>query len=354
MTDMNKSERHMSSKRVNWKKVNETIRAYLGLRYHLVGVKIRKNPIEGKEDQLKPEKPMAYCHMVRTTSLQGKTFLYERTDEACPTAEIILGFRAPKYVEIEPRVNPADTRSVLVAPLEQMNGDPDVILATLTPKQMMNLAIILQAGKHELLSVGFKGEAACAEFTVKPYTERKPNVSLLCNGARIIYSDFRDNEIIFGAPAETYVQIAEVIEKTMKTGGALCGCRTSDIPAEIITEFEKVGLSKGTDYFFGRIAGRNIRVYLNKDFQGRLKFVTFHLPLKMPSEKKAVETAKKLEQFLERPYHVSHRDYWLDLTMIASEDELAIDLRDGESVETAAKKFIDRMIWHLGRVGIKA
>lgn len=343
----------MSGKQMNWKKMDETIRGYLGLRYHLVGVKIRKNDIQGKEEQFKPEKQMAFCHMVRIASLHGKTFLYDETDEVCPTAEIVLGFREPKYVHVELRVKPSDTRSILVAPLDQMDEEPDVILATLTPKQMMDLTVILHAGKHELMSVGFKGEAACAEFTAKPYMERKPNISVLCNGARVIYSDFRDNEVILGAPAETYVQAAKVMEKLVKTSGALCGCRTSDIPPEIISEFEKMGLSKGTDYFFGRINGENVRAYLNKDLQGRLKFVTFHLPLKMLSDKEAQEAAKKLAELLSRPYRVSQRGYWLDLTMSASEDQLAIDLRDGESIEIAIKKFVNKITKYLSRIGIQ-
>jgi len=337
----------------DWKKVDETIRSYLGLRYHLVGVKMQKSEIKGKGSQLKPEKPMAYCQMVRIASLRGRTFLYDIHDEACPTAEVVLGFRAPKYAAIEARVKPSDTRSVLVTPLSEMSEEPDVVLATLTPKQMMDLTVILQAGKHEFLSVGFRGEAACAEFTAKPYMERKPNLSLLCNGARMMYSDFRDNELIFGAPPVIYIQAAEVMGRITKTGGALCGCRTSDIPTEIINGFEKAGLSKGTDYFFGRVDGNNIRAYLNKDFQGRLKFVTFHLPLKMASEREAKEAVKRLKRALSRPYRVSWRSYWLDLTLTASEDELGMDLLDGESIETAIKNFINRAMQHLTRTGIE-
>jgi uncharacterized protein (DUF169 family) len=339
--------------RRGWKKVDETIRSYLGLKYHLVGVKMQKGEIKGQGDRLKPEKPMAYCQMVRIASLRGRTFLYDIHDEACPTAEVVLGFRAPKYTAIEPRVKPSDTRSVLITPMSEMREDPDVVLATLTPKQMMDLTVILQAGKHEFLSVGFRGEAACAEFTAKPYMERKPNLSLLCNGARMMHSDFRDNELIFGAPPEVYIQAAEVMERIAKTGGALCGCRTSDIPTEITEGFERAGLSKGTDYFFGKVDGNNIRAYLNKDFQGRLKFVTFHLPLKMGSEREAKEAAKRLERALSRPYRAGQRSYWLDLTLTASEDELGIDLLDGESVETAIKNFVNRATQHLARIGIE-
>jgi len=344
----------MSSKKTNWKRIDETIRAYLGLKYHLVGVKIRKKDIQEEEKRLKPEKPLAYCHMVRIASLHGKTFLYDKTDEACPTAEFILGFREPKYSKIEYRIEPSDTKSILIAPLDQMDADPDVIIATVTPKQMMDLTTILQAGKAELLSAVFKGEAACAEFTAKPYMEHEPNLSFLCNGARVVYSDFRDAEILFGASAQTYIHAAETMDRISKTGGALCGCRTSDIPMEIINEFEKAGFSKGTDYFFGKISGQNLRAYLNKDFQGRLKFITFHLPVKLTSAEETEEVAKKLQKTLTRPYSVNQRDYWLDLTMTATEDELAIDLRDGESIKKVTQEFGNRMKRYLNRIGVKA
>jgi hypothetical protein len=292
--------------------------------------------------------------MVRIASLHGKTFLYDKTDEACPTAEFILGFREPKYSKVEHRIKPSDTKSVLIAPLDQMYGNPDVIIATVTPKQMMDLTTIIQAGKPELLSAGFKGEAACAEFTAKPYMEHKPNLSFLCNGARVVYSDFRDAEILFGASAHTYIHIAETMDRISKTGGALCGCRTSDIPMEIINEFEKAGFSKGTDYFFGKINGQNLRAYLNKDFQGRLKFVTFHLPVKLTSAEETEEAAKKLQKTLVRPYSVNQRGYWLDLTMTATEDELAMDLRDGESIKKVTHEFANKMKRYLNRIGIKA
>jgi len=344
----------MTKKRIDWEKVDETIRGYLGLRYHLVGVKIRKSEIEKDEDERRPEGPMAYCQMVRVASSQREAFLYDKTLEACPTAEIILGFRESKYAEIEPRVKPPETRSILIMPLCQMDQEPDVVLVILTPKQLMDLTAILQAEERDLLSVGFRGEAACAEFTAKPYMEHKPNLSLLCSGARLVYSDFRDNELIFGAPPKIYVYVAEVMERAIKTGEALCGCRTSDIPAEIIETFGKVGLSRGTDYFFGKIDGDNVRIYLNKDLKGMLKFVTFHFPTKLPSEEEAKGAKERLDQLLLRPYRASHRSYWLNLSMTATIDELSLDLLDERSVKIASKEFINKAKGYLHRVGVEA
>jgi len=331
------------------KNVEKTLRSYLGLKYHLVGVKLLKNDSSLKEPSL-PKTPTAFCHMLRIASSSGDSFAYGLEYERCPTAQVVLGFRDIKYLKIDRAVTPPETRTVLISPLDEISEWPEVVLAILTPKQMMDLAIILQAKENAPLLSEFKGEHACAEFFAKPYTEHKPNMSFLCNGAREIYSDFRDNEIIFGAPLEVFVQAAETIERINKMGGALCGCRTSDIPSDITKEFEKIGLSKGTDYFFGKFKDRNIRVYLDKDFNGRIKFITIHSPVKMPSEEKAAKVAQKMKQLLPRPYFVDQRGYWLDLTIKASEDGLGIDLFDGSSTDAAIQKFIEKIAQHLNEV----
>jgi len=337
---------------VNLDNVDEELRAFLGLKHHLVGVKLfrRENDVSGS---FQPKVPMAFCEMVRRASANGDFFIYGSSYEKCPTARIILGFQDLKYVKNEKRVIPTGTRKVLISSLNEMNSLPDVVLAILTPRQMMDFAVILQAGKNEPLRAEFTGEHACAEFFAKPYAEGEPNMSLLCNGAREIYSDFRDNEIIFGAPLDVYTEAAETIGRINKMGGALCGCRTSDIPTAISNEFEKIGLSKGTDYFFGKIDGWNIRVYLNKDPNGRLKFITIHLPVKTQSEEAAEKLTEKLNRVLQRLYYASKRGYWIDFTVKASEDALGIDLFDGPSIRAAIESFIEKVTPYLPQEQVK-
>lgn len=332
------------------KSIEEELRSYLGLRGHLVGVKLIKKSDSEVKGSFQPQAPMAFCQMVRLASTEGNSFLYGLEYEKCPTAQAVLGFRDLKYIKIGYRVASAETRKVLISSLNKISSIPEVILAILTPKQMMDLTVILYAVNNEPFSAEFTGEHACVEFFVKPYVEGKASMSLLCNGAREIYSDYRDNEIIFGAPLTDYIQAANAIERINKMGGALCGCRTSDIPSEIINEFEKIGFSKGTDYFFGKVGRRNIRVYLNKDLNGRLKSITIHLPIKMPSEESAEKLTERLRQLLPRPCFVNKRGYWLDLTVTASEGSLGIDLFDGLSVKTAIEKFIKRVDSYLNKV----
>jgi len=340
-------------RRRGWREVEEAVRSYLSLGPRLVGVKIRREGVIEGELLFKPERPMAYCHMVRLSASQGKTFVYDMSDEDCPHAVVVLGFQGARNGE-EWRVEPPETRSLLIAPLGEMEVEPDVVLAVLNPRQMMDLTVLLQAGHQTSLPVGFRGEVACAEFTAKPYMEQKPNVSFLCNGSRIVYSDYRENELIFGAPPRYYAEAAEAVERVERTGGSLCGCRVTDVPPGIIQQLERAGLSKGTDYFFGKVEDRNVRLYLNKDFKGGLNYITVHMPMKLSSEEEAEETVKRLRGRLRKPYSAGQRGYWVDLTLTASARELSIDLLNGESVRTAVQAFVHRISQDLSRMGIGA
>ncbi|WP_309491943.1 DUF169 domain-containing protein [Candidatus Hecatella orcuttiae] len=332
----------------NWKEIDETIRSYLGLKYSLVGVKLLKEDAHGTE-ALKPERPMEYCKTLRLASMENRVFLYGKDDEACSTAHFVLGFREPKLSGVEPRVKPADTKGIQVAPLSRMEEEPDVVHAILTPRQMMELTSILKGAGVESLAADFKGEKACSDFTAKPYLDRKPNVSFLCKGARLL-ADFREDEVIFGAPPEVYVQAAEAISEVMKSGGPLCGCRASDLPKDLVQELEKIGLSKGTDYFLGKFDGTNVRVYLNKDLRGRFKLLTIRIPLKMASEEKAKEAVERLSETI-RPYEVVQRGPWIDFILTASEDELGVDLYSGENLERLLKSIVGDVRRHLQKIG---
>ncbi|RMF90084.1 MAG: hypothetical protein D6733_04835 [Methanobacteriota archaeon] len=200
--------------------------------------------------------------------------------------------------------------------------EPDVGLLILSPRQTMELSAILKG-----VSARFSGSVAvCGEAAALPFMEKRANVSFLCNGARVS-ADFRDNEVILGAPPETIRELAEKIEVLSKTCGALCGCKTSDIPPRILRSFQKIGFEKSTDYFFGRVDGRNVRIYLNKDFNGKLTYLTIHLPLK--GSVKAPE-----------PFVKSERGKWTDLQAVFNISEIGVDLNTGKGL----KEFIEQVV----------
>lgn len=317
------------------------------MRHLLVGVKFKGDKTPPQTPH-RPERPLEFCKMLRLASLEKRVFLYEMTDEACPTAQVVLGFKEPKFFEINPRVKPAETRSVLVAPVGGMEEEPDVIHAVLTPRQMMDLTVLLGSSGYPPLNVEFKGERACSDFTARPFMEKRPNVSFLCTGART-FADFRDNELIFGATPEVFYKMAETALEFSKKGGALCGCRTSDIPQEIVEGFEKIGLSKGIDYFFGRMSNFNVRVYLDKDPRGRLAKLTLHIPLRVKGEEKAKETAERLASLLPKAYSARARGPWIDFTSTSTLDEASLDLQSEEKTAEALRGMVGGLESYINR-----
>jgi uncharacterized protein (DUF169 family) len=189
----------------------ENVREYLGMEYNLVGVKILRDDIPAdKLDKLRPDEPMEYCHFV-SEAARGKSYVVTSDDFACTSPIVTLGFEEPAYVDIQPRISPAETKAVEIGPLDTVK-DPDVILAILNPKQTMEVAILL--GGIEAKSEG--SMAVCGEATAGPYMEKKPNVTFLCQGARI-YGGYKDNELILGSPLETFKKLSTKIEELAKT-----------------------------------------------------------------------------------------------------------------------------------------
>lgn len=299
----------------------ENVREYLGMRYNLVGVKILKEEVSA--DESRPDTKMQYCQFVREAA-RGKSYTITLDDLACPNAVVTLGFDEPTYIDIQPRISPAKTKAVKVAPLSAMK-DPDVVLAILNPRQAMDVAILLNG--IEAKSVG--SMAVCGEATAKPYMDGKPNVTFLCQGART-YGGYKDHDLIFGSPLETFKKLSAKVEELSKTCGALCGCRTSDIPQTIIKSFEKLGFEKGADYFFGRLDGKSVRIYLNKDTSGRIEFITIHLPIKGDVKTKDPSLT------------VISRGNWTDVSFTSPIDG-TIELETGKGLIEAVKHVISKV-----------
>ena len=194
------------------KETEEVLRSYLGLNGHLVGVKLEKDR-EVSGDIFKPEIPMAFCQMIREASFRGNKFLYGLEHEKCPTAQLVLSLKGFRYLKADYKIVPSGTKKILISPLSEIDVMPDVALAILNPRQIMNLSMILYAVEGKSLSSEFIGEHACAEFFAEPYVDGKPNISFLCSGAREVYSDHRDDEAAFGAPLGTFIRASEMMKK---------------------------------------------------------------------------------------------------------------------------------------------
>lgn len=285
------------------------IRSYLGLKHHLVGIKFYKEDIQGES----LPKSARFCPFHPQT-LSGETYIIKEDDLDCPTGELVMGLRQSRYAHIEPSIK-EEFKAVRIGPVE----DADVVLFLVNADQAMNLSILLVG-----ISAEFKGEMAiCGEAVAKVYLEQQPNISMLCNGARM-FGGFSKNDMVVGMPYSIMIDLAEKIKSLTKSGGALCGCQVTDIPADIIRSFKEIGFKKGTDYFFGKIKGHNVRIYLNKDSQGRFNLITIYLPFK-----------GELKTKVEEPFKTKKRGDWTDIYTILNPRTVGINLYSSENLKEA-------------------
>ncbi len=192
----------------------------------------------------------------------------------------------------------------------------------------MTLSILLGG-----ITTSFKGEmGVCGEAVAATYNQKKPNLTFLCNGARLM-GGFRSNEIVMAIPAPEFESLAKKIENLLKSGGALCGCQVSNIPKEIVAAFKEAGFEKGSDYFFGKVDSQQVRIYLNKDTSGRIKQLTFYLPIKC-EEKITVHP----------PFQFKRRGNWTDVYAIFDIFEIGINLYTGKKMEQVFKALVSKAI----------
>ncbi|MEW5768622.1 MAG: DUF169 domain-containing protein [bacterium] len=296
--------------------MSDVVRAYLGMKDKLVGIKI--NPSQDGEH---PKEPAWFCQLVKEAALKGSEYVINLKDLACPNADITLGFRRPRYMEIEPRIK-EEVERVRIGPVEGSN----LVLLCLNSEQVMTLSILLGG-----ITASFKGEmGVCGEATAAAYEQKKPKLTFLCNGARLM-GGFKTNEILVAIPVQEFEALNQRIENLLKTGGSLCGCQVSDIPKEMVAAFSEAGFEKGADYFFGKVDSHQVRIYLNKDETGRMRQLTFYLPVKGTEEIK-----------VNPPFQSKRRGNWTDIYAVFDIEALGVNLYTGKNMEqvfkTLAKK----------------
>jgi len=289
--------------------------------------------------------PMRYCEMVRRSAFYGESFVFGVEELTCTSAELALGFTDPSYGEVYPRIKPANTKLVSVSSLEKTEKKPDVVVIIGNPRKIMRISTILsQLHEKQPVEVKFKGEfAVCGECTAIPFIEKKVNLSLLCNGARM-FSGYRDDEVVMGFPLDDFVRIAESTEEKEITN-ALCGCIMDDIPAGAVSAIEKIGFGKGTDQFFGRFGSEIVRLYTPKEKDGKITSLTLHVPIKFKDSGTASLANEKASEILEKPLLHRMRDNWVDIA-------LPLDLGEtlnrasmrGEKFEALVKSGIDTIL----------
>ncbi len=307
------------------------------------------------QEQKSAGQPMRFCEMVRRSAVYGESFVFGVEELTCTSAELALGFTEPSYGEVYPRIKPANTKLVSVSPLERTEKKPDVVIVVGNPRKVMRISTILaQLHEKRPVEAKFKGEfAVCGECTAIPYMEKKVNLSLLCNGARM-FSGYRDDEIVLGFPLDDFIRIAESTEEKEITS-ALCGCIMDDIPKGAVAAIEKIGFGKGTDQFFGRFGEEIVRLYTPKDKDGKIASLTLHVPVKFKDNETASAVNEKAGELLQAPLLHRVRDNWVDIALpIELGETLNRASMRGEKFEALIRGGIDTILKEVEKVKRKA
>jgi uncharacterized protein (DUF169 family) len=292
----------------------DVVRQYLGMKDKVVGVKI--NPTR---DYQHPREPVWFCQVVKDGTSRDIDYAIDLEDLACPNADITLGFRSPRYVQIEPRIK-EEVKRIRVGPVD----GSDLVLLCLNGEQVMTLSILLGG-----ITTTTKGElGVCGEAVAATYNEAKPHLTFLCNGARLM-GGFRPNELLLAIPLNEFNALAHRIEDLLKTGGSLCGCQVSDIPPDVVTAFKEAGFDKGADYFFGKIEGLGVRIYLNKDTTGRIRHITIYIPIRRTGD-----------VAVNPPFQIKRRGTWTDVFGVFDIGALGIDLYTGRGMKRIFAKLV--------------
>ncbi|TFF87434.1 MAG: hypothetical protein EU550_03265, partial [Promethearchaeota archaeon] len=182
----------------------EILKKSLDLKYNPIGIKLifenETNQIPDKFNE--PKDLQRYCAFVKKAA-QGEFIKIKKGDFSCVTAEIMLGFKKPKKVEMNMRMNIRGLNSILLFPANKYNlNNFESIILIVTPKNCMD---IIEAHtrifkKQLKISCGLY-TGVCSEVTAQVIKTEKINFSFLCSGSRFL-TGFDECELFCGIPSK--------------------------------------------------------------------------------------------------------------------------------------------------------
>ena len=179
------------------------VREYLGMATLPVGVKLIRQGDQidtTRYDTADSRKP--FCWYVHEAS-RGKSFFVRWQDLDCNKAEIVLGFREPRFANIEPRIKEKIT-GLRIGPVE----DADTVMLIVNPEQSMTLTNLLPE-----IQLSFrKNRTVCGEGMASVYNTKQPTMTLLCIGARTD-GDFQADELLVTLPYKMFMEVPSRMNK---------------------------------------------------------------------------------------------------------------------------------------------
>ncbi|MEA5018800.1 MAG: DUF169 domain-containing protein [Gordonibacter sp.] len=219
---------------VEWQRV---IMEKLGLRWQPVAVSLID------KDELLPDVPMPpenqrFCQAMMAAR-RGASILMPPHRHSCPdgtsifgmtgvpeklaTGEIYVLFHkvvnaeaAARMVAERPTLPPKSRRATYVAPLAKTVREPEVVVITGTPEQMMWLCMSMSyysGHRFDFHASGFN--SMCVEAVLYPLTEQEPNITFGCYGCRAA-TDLGEDMMFMGLPIDKLPIVAQGLTELAK------------------------------------------------------------------------------------------------------------------------------------------
>jgi uncharacterized protein (DUF169 family)/NAD-dependent dihydropyrimidine dehydrogenase PreA subunit len=220
---------------VNNQELAESFKQLLTLRWSPVAVKLLKPGEAVPAGVSEPSTPLRHCQAI-TAARRGNSIYMPPSKHACPDGSAIMGlvpmsaklrsgelyllFKklpnleiAQKMIASRPEFPAGSYRASVVAPLEDAQFEPDVVIFTIYPEQVMWLCCATSYGSGERQVFHTSGyNSTCSDLTVQVMQSQSMNISFGCYGARAI-SDISDFEAYLSVP---YRQLPDLIAALQK------------------------------------------------------------------------------------------------------------------------------------------
>ena len=177
-----------------------------------------------------------FCMMVKVATC-GKGMKVTKKHIYCDAAQKALGFLTPEkdlisgeipykrgmYCSVEVSKSIQDEIPYLqhkpfglaIAPLEQFDIEPDVVISISTPYTAMRIlqsyAYLYGYPKH-LHMIGMSG--ICTELMAQAYKSQDINISFLCSNTRFS-GNWRDDEVGISMPYSMFLKVKDAVTQTM-------------------------------------------------------------------------------------------------------------------------------------------
>lgn len=220
-----------------WKNTVDKLYCALQLERKAVGVKILKDSAQFESaDGISLKSPINYCQMIAAAT-KGNRIKAKNEDFLCRSAPRVLGIESAKLyndhganwarlglykdAKLSSKVREGlvyaeeEQYGVLVAPIEQFEAVPDVILIAANPYNCMRIVqgYAYHYGMPESVNL-IGNQAICLECTGRPYILKDMNLSLLCIGTRH-RAGWKDDEMAVGIPGEQFDNVVDGIVNTI-------------------------------------------------------------------------------------------------------------------------------------------